>query len=122
MLTDVANVEVYEERNGDFSLSFNVFNTERNAHSYTLLQEDSIVDLNGQEFRVKQLTEVRNYKSVEAQHVFFDLIGKRKEDIFGGTRSANDMFNWLLSGTGWTYEIVDGVPSALFANFGESNV
>ena len=122
MLTDVANVEVYEERNGDFSLSFNVFNTERNAHSYPLLQEESIVDLNGQEFRVKQLTEVRNYKSVEAQHVFFDLIGKRKEDIFGGTRSANDMFNWLLSGTGWTYEIVDSVPSALFANFGESNV
>ena len=122
MLTDVSNVEITEERNGDFSISFTVFNTERNAHSYPLLQEESIVDLEGQEFRVKRITEVKGYKVVDAQHVFFDLIGKRKEDIFGGTRSVNDMFNWLLSDTGWTYEIVDSVPSALFANFGESNV
>lgn len=121
-LTNVQGLEMYEELNGDFSLAFTAIGTNENQHGYRLLEEESIIELEGHAFRVKQLQETRNRKTITAQHVFFDLIDSRKDDIFGGTRSANEMFAWLLVGTGWTYKIVDSVPAQLFANFGNANV
>lgn len=121
-LTDVQGLEMYEELNGDFSLSFTALETNKNEHSYHLLEEESIIELDGHEFRVKQLQEIRNRKTITAQHVFFDLIGKKKEETYGGTKTANEIFTWLLNGTGWTFEVVDTIPSALLSNFGNSNV
>ncbi len=122
LLTNINSCEINEEVNGDFSISFTSFSTANNAHSYPLLEEESTVELDGHEYRVKNMTEIRNQKSVAAQHVFFDLIEHQVYGIIGGTRNANDIFSFLLSGTGWTFEIVDVTNYALFANFGENNV
>ncbi|MEH6942946.1 phage tail protein [Bacillus sp. JJ722] len=121
-LTDVQNVEIQEVIKEDFTISFTSFLTERNSHSYPLLENESVVEYDGHEFCVKKMDEVRNRKTVIAQHIFFDLIDSKKDDIFGGTRTANEVFTWLLSGTGWTFEIVGTIQSTLLPNFGNSNV
>lgn len=120
-LTDFQGLEVNEEINGDFSIRFTSLYTDKNAHSYPLLQEESLVDLEGQEFRVKRLNESRNRKSIEAQHVFFDLIDHRVYEINGGTKTLEEFFTIALSGTGWTFENVDVDYSRLIPNFGEDN-
>ncbi|MGM9925220.1 MAG: phage tail protein [Bacillus sp. (in: firmicutes)] len=121
-LTDVHGVEINEEVNADFSISFTSFFLQNNAHSYPLLQEESIIALDGHEYRVKQMTEVRNGKSIKAPHVFFDLIDKRKDDVLNGVKTANEVFNFLLIGTGWTFQIVGSIPSQTFNDFGNKNV
>jgi phage minor structural protein len=120
-LADVQNVEINEEINGDYSLSFTAFNSDKNAHSYPLLLEESIVDFGGHEFRVKRLAENRTQKAVEAHHVFFDLIDRQLYDYIGGTKSVDDIFAYLLTGSGWTFENVDVDNFELFSNFGEDN-
>lgn len=120
-LVDVQSVEVTEEINGDFSLSFTAFLTENNQHAYSLLTEESIVELDGQEFRVKRMNESRNRKSVTAQHVFFDLIDHQVYAVNGGTKTIDEFLTIALTGTGWTYENVDLAYSRLISNFGEDN-
>lgn len=121
-LTDYQGLEINEEVNGDFSISFTAFATNLNKHSFPLLEEESLIEYNGQEFRVKQLAETLNRKSVTSPHTFFDLIDVPKYEIFGGTKTPFEMFTWLLNGTSFTFEIVDDIPAAFFPNFGESNV
>lgn len=121
-LTNYKDVEINEEVNGDFSLSFTSFLTEKNAHSFPLLQEKSIVSLeDGQEFRVNKFDESRNIKSGSYQHVFFDLIGHRLYETIGGTKSISDVFTYILNGTGWTFENIDVDNYQLLTDFGNGN-
>ena len=121
LLTNIKNCEVNEEVNGDFSISFTSFLSDKNAHSYPLLEDESIVDLDGHEFRVKNLVEVRNQKQVKAQHIFFDLIEHQLYGYIGGTKSADDIFYFILAGSGWTFENVDVTNYIVLSNFGENN-
>lgn len=120
-LTDIQGIEVYEEVNGDFSLSFTSLNTENNKHSYGLLTEESIVELDNQEFRVKKVNESRNRKTIVAQHVFFDLIDQMIYEINGGTKTIDEFFNIALNGTEWTFDNMDINYSRLIPDFGEDN-
>lgn len=120
-LTDYQNVEIHEEVNGDFSLSFLCFFTEQNEHSYPLVQEESIVEWKWHEFVIKKLTEIRNRKEIFAQHVFFDLIDNQIYGISGGTLTLDAALTFALNGSGWTFENVDVVESKLLPNFGDDN-
>ncbi|CAG9608064.1 phage tail spike protein [Pseudoneobacillus rhizosphaerae] len=120
-LTDVQNVEIYEEVNGDFSLSFTCLLTEKNAHSYPLVQEESIVELDGHEFRIKKMVEVNNRKQIIAQHLFFETIDNQIYEISGGTLSLDAAATFALNGSGWTFENGDVIESKLIPNFGEGN-
>jgi phage minor structural protein len=121
-LPDIASVEVVEQVNGEYSLSFVCFNTENNQYAYPLVQEESVIELDGQEFRIKQLREVRDRKEVNAQHIFFDLVDHYQEGTFGGTHTLDEFVTYALIGTGWTFENVDVTESAFIPNFGEVNV
>ena len=121
-LPEAKGVEVAEQVNGEYSLSFGCFNTKNNQYAYPLVQEESIVELDGHEFRIKQMTEVRDRKEVHAQHIFFDLVDHYQEGTFGGTRTLNEFVQYALNGTGWTFENVDVTESAFIPNFGEGNV
>jgi phage minor structural protein len=121
-LSDFQNVEVIEEVNGDFSLSFTCFLTEKNAHSFYLVQEESIVELDGLEFRIKKMVESRNRKVVSlAKHVFFELIDNPVYGINGGTLTLNEAAAFTLSGSGWTFENEDVLEAKFLPNFGEDN-
>jgi phage minor structural protein len=121
-LPDASGLEVMEQVNGEYSLSFVCFNTENNQHAYPLVQEESIVELDGHEFRIKQMKETRNRKEVHAQHVYFDLVEHYQEGTFGGTHTLDEFVQYTLNGTGWTFENVDVTESAFIPDFGEGNV
>jgi Prophage endopeptidase tail/Prophage endopeptidase tail N-terminal domain len=121
-LPDVNGVEDMEQVNGEFSLSFVCFNTKNNQYAYPLVQGESIVELDGHEFRIKQMTEVRDRKKVHAQHIFFDLIDHYQEGTFGGTHTLDEFATYALKGTGFTFENVDVTGGAFIPNFGEGNV
>lgn len=120
-LTDIKNAEIIEEVNGDFSLSFTCFLSERNEHSFHLIQEESIVDLDGHEFRIKRLKENRNRKDVFAQHIFFETIDNQVYGTNGGTHSLDSAANFALSDSSWTFENTDVTDSKFLPNFGDSN-
>jgi phage minor structural protein len=121
-LPDVAGVEDMEQVNGEYSLSFVCFNTKNNQYAYPLVQEESTVELDGHEFRIKQMTEVRDRKEVHAQHIFFDLVDHYQEGTYAGTHTLDEFVIYALNGTGWTFENVDVTESAFIPNFGEGNV
>lgn len=121
-LPDVSGVEDVEQVNGEYSLSFVCFNTKNNEHAYPLVQEEATVELDGHEFRIKQMTEARDRKEVHAQHIFFDLVDHYQEGTFGGTHTLDEFVQYALNGTGWTFESVDVAESAFIPNFGEGNV
>lgn len=116
------NYEKYEEVNGTLELSFTSFSVENNP-GFDLLKEEAVVtDEDGYEYRIKQITSNDKRKSIKGLSTYFDLVGSRKYDIFGGTKTLNEFLDWLLSGTGWTYENLDVTHSTLVPNFGNENV
>lgn len=121
-LPDANGVENMEQVNGEYSLSFVCFNTKNNEHAYPLVQEESIVELDGHEFRIKQMTEVRDRKEVHAQHIFFDLVDHYQEGTYGGTHTLDEFATYALKDTGFTFENVDVTGGAFIPNFGEGNV
>src|SRR5690554_2604673 len=57
MLTDYKIEERVQRVNGEHLLSFFVPKTENNKHAFDLVQEESIVEYDGQEYRTKSLEE-----------------------------------------------------------------
>ena len=120
-ITKYSGYERHEEVNGSLELSFtSFFHADNPGHE--LIEEESIVEKDGYEFRVKQLSANGLSKQVIALSTFFDLNGVLKEDIFAGTKTFDEFATWLFSSTGWTYENVDLVGNGLIPNFGDGNV
>lgn len=119
-LNHIQGLEVNPEVNGAYTASFTSFNYPNNP-GYALLEEESIVIVEDQKFRVKQLEENRHSKRIVAVHTFYDLADQRQDLIYGGTRTCNEFATFVLNGTGWTFSsTVSG--SRLIANFGENNI
>ncbi|WP_161598853.1 phage tail protein [Bacillus mesophilum] len=114
-------LEINEEVNGDFSLSCTFLRTEHNRHAWPLIAEESLIEHDGHEFRIKNINKGHSRKPVSARHIFFDLIGHHVYSINGGTKTPGDAFSFILDGSGWTFEVVDNIPAALLPNFGEDN-
>ncbi|WP_445479176.1 phage tail protein [Lysinibacillus irui] len=111
--------------NGDYSLSFALLKTEKNKHAYPLVEEESIIEHDGQQYRIKDVTEVLSgitpIKTVQASRIFFDLVDTYKYDYLENTQYLQSCLAFALDGTGYTYEIVDSFSSAVFEKFGEDN-
>lgn len=108
-----------EEVNGAFTVSFTSLDLDNPGHS--LIEEESLISVDGYDFRVKQMKEVKNRKEVVAISTFYDLVGHRQEDIYGGTRTFNEFANFVFGGTGWTFTS-DVSGHVLIPNFGTDNV
>ena len=115
------DLEINEEINGEFSLSFTTALFEETKYVYPLVQEESIVEWEGYEFRIKNVNSQLNTKRVSARSTFFDIIDNQIETLTGGTKTAIDAMRFALSGTGWTFETQGNMPYKLLENFGESN-
>ncbi|MGE7952169.1 phage tail protein [Lysinibacillus xylanilyticus] len=114
------NFQMEQEIKGNFTISFNTFNVNNNP-AYRILQEESIITVEGHDFRVKQMKETRNAKQITAINTFFDLIDTRKNEIFGGTRTFEQFASFCLDGTPWRFTS-DVSGSRLIENFGDNNV
>ncbi|MBU5254192.1 phage tail protein [Lysinibacillus capsici] len=125
LLADYTSLKRTRKVNGDYSLSFVILKTEKNAHSYPLVEEESIVEYDGQQYRIKDVTEVlagiTPIKTVQASHIFFDLVDTYKYDYLWNTQNIQACLNFALAGTGYTFEVIDSFPSSIFEKFGEDN-
>ena len=120
-LNHIQRVEINEEVNGAFTLALTSF-FHANNPGYSLIEEESVIHTEGYDFRIKQMKENRGRKEVVALSTFFDLVGHRQDDIYGGTRTFNEFASFVFSGTGWTFESVDVTGSQFIPNFGTDNV
>lgn len=120
-VADYKGLEINEEINGDFSLSCQFLNTVNNKYAWDLINEESIIEYEGHEYRIKQKAVEPYRKQVHAPHIYFDLVDHQVYGIAGGTIYPADAFSFALAGTGWTFEIVDDIPPQLIFNFGEDN-
>lgn len=125
LLADYTSLKRTRKVNGDYSLSFVILKTEKNQHAYPLVEEESIVEYDGQQYRIKDVTEVlagiTPIKTVQASHIFFDLVDTYKYDYLWNTQNIQACLNFALAGTGYTFEIIDSFPSSVFEKFGEDN-
>lgn len=124
MLTDYRIEERVKRVNGDISLSFFVPKTENNAHAFDLVQEESVVEYDGQEYRIKSMEErtingtpVKRIDS--APHVFFDIIDKHQYDTLSGSINATRALNHIFDVTDWTWVNHGAFNSVEFENFGD---
>lgn len=125
LLVDYNGLKRTRKVNGDYSLSFAIFKTEKNQHAYPLVEEESIVEYDGQHYRIKDVTEVlvgiTPIKTVQVTHIFFDLVDTYKYDYLKNTQHLQSCLTFALDGTGYTFEVIDSFSSAIFEKFGEDN-
>jgi phage minor structural protein len=111
--------------NGEKTLAFLVMPTEQNAHSYSMVSEESIVEFDGESYRIKQLAEKSRgttfYKEVIAVHTFFDLIDEHVYALHTGSMTFQSALLFVLDGTEYTWSIVDTFYAQDFENFGDEN-
>ncbi len=119
-LNQIKNFEMQEEVNGALTVTFTSFSLQNNP-GHVLLQEESLVELEGYEFRVKQLKESPRAKTVTTVSSYFDNSGTIQTDIYGGTHTLSQFLTFALARTGWTFEVQDVTRSVLIPNFGEDN-
>lgn len=119
-LINIQSADLEEKVNGAFSFSFTSFFVDNPG--YELLEGESIIDLDGQEFRTIDFSQKPLSKSVSGIHVFFDLVYHKVEGIQGGTRTAEEQAAFILNGSGWTWEVQGAIPPQLFLDaFGNNN-
>lgn len=120
-LNHIQGLTIEKEVNGTFQLSLTSFNKPNNI-AYPMLLEESIVVVDGYEFRIKQLKEIRFGKFITAISTFFDdLNDNRKDDIYGGTRTFREFATWLFLNTDWTFT-TDIEESRFIPDFGNANI
>jgi phage minor structural protein len=124
-LTDYKSLERKRRVNGERSLSFLLLKTPRNEHVFDLVQEESIIEYDGHEYRIKRIEERTlgdtPVKSVQAQHVFFDIIDDFQYDTISGTINIATALNHAFSVTDWTWVNQGAFDSVEFDNFGNDN-
>ncbi|MFJ7736393.1 phage tail protein [Lysinibacillus sp. NPDC097287] len=125
LLVDYNGLKRTRKVNGDYSLSFAILRSDKNEHAYPLVEEESIVEYDGQQYRIKDLTEIlvgiTPIKTVQATHIFFDLVDMYKYDYLENTQHLQSCLTFALDGTGYTFEVIDSFSSAIFEKFGEDN-
>lgn len=124
-LTGFKTVKRYRSVNGEKTLAFTLFYTPQNAHSFDMVVEESIIEFDGESYRIKHLIEKSKgnsyYKEVVAVHTFFDLIDERVYGTYNGLMTFSDAVQYALGGTVYTWSIVDPFSSRTLENFGDDN-
>ena len=112
--------------NGDKTLSFVALSRDLENFSYDLIQGQSLVEFDGEEYVIKEAVEkaigVGSVKEVTAVLKFFeDLARHFYHDVTSGTKTIAQLMNIVTAGTGFTYTIQGTFPTNMFENFGKEN-
>jgi phage minor structural protein len=115
----------YRNVSGEKTLAFLLLPTEQNNHSFHMVQEESILEFDGDTYRIKQVSEKNRgqtfIKEVVAIHTFFDLIDSHQYNLHTGSMTFQAALQFVLDGTGYTWDIVDSFLARDFENFGDDN-
>lgn len=124
-------VENWQE-NDEWSISLNIDKTGANEVAFGLLEYESSILWNGEEFIVKSMTDSANgqfiSKDITATHVYYTVQDGYQYDELTGTRSIKQLLTHVFDGEngnlGFTWEVID--PDGVFKtveqeNFGNGN-
>lgn len=108
---------------GTFTVSFSCFPSENNP-GYELLKSESIITVDGNDFRVKVFADNVYSKSVTALSIFYDHLKTYRHGIFEGSHTLNNHINFALQGTGWTFTVDANIANVTnyIRSFGNDNV
>lgn len=112
--------------NGEKTLSFTVIPTSINEISFSMVQEESKIELDGETYVIKQVIErsigKTFIKKCEAVHSFFvDLINSYEYNTHDGSMTFNAALSMIFLETPYRYSIQDSFYAEAFENFGEDN-
>lgn len=109
--------------NGTFIVSFSVFPSPQNT-GYDLLQSESIVTMEGYDFKVKQYSSTDYSKKITAVSTFFEHSKTRVNGVFSGSHTLVNHLAFALDGTGWTYTVDSSIANQAnyISDFGDDNV
>ncbi|WP_188048440.1 phage tail protein [Bacillus sp. CH30_1T] len=124
-LTGFTKLKRKRRVNGERTIRFILFSLTQNEYAYPLVQQESLIELAGEEYRIKYVKEHMKgkvlIKEVEANHTFFDLINSRIYTKISGSKSLFEILNFIFKDTDYTFSIVESVPNKTWEEFGEDN-
>lgn len=108
---------------GTFQVSFSCFPSDNNP-GYDLLRSESIISVEGNDFKVKQYNDTAFSKTVTAVSTFYEHSKTQKDGIFSGSHTLNNHLAFALASTGWTYTVDSAVANVtnFINNFGDENI
>jgi len=109
--------------NGEKALTFDLHKTPANAHWFDQLSHMWRVDWMGEKYvapLIGDATEGNSYvRQVDAIYrLYDDLRNDRIYETFSGSRTFDEMMNFILGGSGYTFSTVDFFKAQEFENFG----
>ncbi|WP_407857689.1 phage tail protein [Enterococcus hailinensis] len=120
------------QENETWEVSFNVTKTDLNSTAFDLVDYESSVIFNGQEFIIKQMTTSAEgkavSKSVTATHIYYTIQDGRQYDTLqpNGSKTIQQLLTHIFSAgaRGFSWEVID--PNSKFLtveqeNFGNAN-
>lgn len=99
-----------------YSLSCEIILSKMNAEIVPLIKNENYIRVssNGQTYRIKGISGASRRKTaikqLTAEHIFFDIIGvkKDKSTMINESATFERAMNYALDGTGWSWKIADG--------------
>lgn len=125
-LTDFKGLKRQRGVNGEKSISFMSFLTLNSIHAFPLVQEQSIVELDGEPYVIKRLNKkpigATYYKEVTCIHKFFDdMRNKQMYTSFTKSFTFNDILTEVFRNTGYNFQIEGTFAAQQWDNFGKKN-
>lgn len=125
-LTDFKELNRNRKVNGEKVITMTAIPTEKNQHSFKLVEEESVITFDNEEYVIKKLAErsIGNtyLKRAEAIHKFFvDMINEQQPKIHNGTMTFAAFLQFVFEGTGYTFSIIDSFSAQTFENLGNDN-
>ncbi|MGY3766950.1 phage tail protein [Vagococcus vulneris] len=120
-----------EDKDDIFNIEFEVPMTNRNAWTFNLLENESSVFFDGQEFIVKQCDNLAHgstkVKQVTATHITHTIQDGYQYDVMSGTKSINECLTHIFKADkqGFNYDVknINGSISRVEQeNFGNANL
>ncbi|WP_327971795.1 phage tail protein, partial [Bacillus toyonensis] len=126
ILTGFPTITRVRRVNGEKGISFILYPTAENTHSFPLVQEESKIEFDGEVYIVKHLTErtieSKFYKRVECIHEFYvNMLNKQQYKVHNGSMTFRDAVDFVFEGTGYQTVIIDQFYAQDFQEFGKEN-
>ncbi|MGM0807478.1 MAG: phage tail spike protein [Bacillota bacterium] len=125
LLTGYKNLKRTLRVNGITSLSFLLFKTDNNSHSYDLVEDQAILEYEGQKYRIKKILKRVAFntleKQVEAYHIMYDLADNRIYDKTSGVKTIQQALDFALAGSPFSYNIIEAFSPMDLGEFGDAN-
>lgn len=122
-LTDFVDFRHKESTEGEKSISFFIYKTERNDPIFDLIKNKEKIEFEGNKYVIdicdRQPIGITIEKYVEARHEMFDrLNGTFIEEQYSGYLRIERALEIALEGSGLTFEVIGNFSSLEFENFG----